>query len=182
MPSPTIGRVTTDEPTSGAGPSGVGDDDSLDGTEHGLDPRVRTVWAVSGAAPWILLGAVAAAVASMADATRLGAVAVACGLLGALGSVAWARSAWRRWRWSAWPDALELRHGVIEQRASLVPYARIQQIDVERGPLERALGLSRLVLRTAAATSDAELPGIPAERADALRRHLLARAGLDDAV
>lgn len=156
--------------------------DSLDGTEHGLDPRIRTVWAVGAAAPWLVLGLAGAVALVLAGAGPLAAVAAGVGVIGGVLGMAWAGWAWRRWRWSAWDDALELRHGVIEHHASLVPYARIQQIDVERGPLERALGLSRLVLRTAAATSDAELPGIPAERADALRRHLLARAGLDDAV
>ena len=71
---------------------------------------------------------------------------------------------------------------MLYRQASLVPYHRIQQIDVTRGPLERALGLSHLVLRTASATSDGMIPGIPAERADELRRLLLERAGLDDAV
>jgi membrane protein YdbS with pleckstrin-like domain len=156
--------------------------DALDGTEHGLDPRVRTVWAVGASLPWLVVGLGGAVALAVVGSGALAAIAAVVGVVGALGSVAWAGAAWRRWRWSAWDDALELRHGVVERRASLVPYARIQQIDVERGPLEQALGLATLVLRTAAATSDAELPGIPADRADALRRHLLARAGLDDAV
>ena len=82
----------------------------------------------------------------------------------------------------AWPDALELRHGVFVLRESLVPYHRIQQIDVVRDPLERALGLSTLELRTAAATTDAKVPGIPADAAESLRRALLERAHVDDAV
>jgi membrane protein YdbS with pleckstrin-like domain len=71
---------------------------------------------------------------------------------------------------------------VIIANESLVPYHRIQQIDVERGPLDRLLGLSSLVLRTASATTDGKIPGIPAATADALRVRLLTRAGADDAV
>lgn len=155
---------------------------TLDGSTRRLDPRQRTVWAVGGSTPPLVVGVVlvgAGVATATGAAVAVGAaVALAGGALGAL----WGAAVWGRWSWSAWPDALELRHGVVVARASLVPYQRIQQIDVARGPLERALGLSRLVLRTASATSDAELPGIPAEQADELRRHLLARAGLDDAV
>jgi membrane protein YdbS with pleckstrin-like domain len=77
---------------------------------------------------------------------------------------------------------LELQHGVVVRATSLVPYHRIQQIDLHRGPLERFLSLSTLVLRTASATTDARLPGIAAEHAELLRHELLARAGVDDAV
>ena len=103
-------------------------------------------------------------------------------LLGIIVSVVWAQLEWSRWQWSVFDDALELRHGVVSRSASLVPFHRIQQIDLHRDPIERMLGLSTLVLRTAAATSDAKIPGIDADHADGLRHRLLARAGLDDAV
>ena len=155
---------------------------TLDGTERGLDPRVRTVWALGSLVPAGLVAVAGVVAGLVTGATPLVAAGAVAGVVLAVGGTIGAGLAWRRWRWSAWPDALELRHGVIVQHASLVPYHRIQQIDVERGPLERALGLAHLVLRTASATSDASLPGIPAEDADGLRRHLLARAGIDDAV
>jgi hypothetical protein len=76
--------------------------------------------------------------------------------------------AWSCWGWAAWDDALELHHGMITQRASVVPYHRIQQIDIHRIP-STGCWASKLILRTAAATSDAELPGIAAAHADELR-------------
>jgi membrane protein YdbS with pleckstrin-like domain len=156
--------------------------DFLDGTEHGLDPRIGTVWSVgAGAVPLIaaLIGAIVLSRAEASDAIPLVVAAgIACALVAAVG----ARMSWSRWRWSAWPNALELRHGVLVAHESLVPYHRIQQIDVERGPLDRLLGLSSLVLRTASATTDGKIPGIPAATADALRVRLLTRAGADDAV
>jgi len=116
------------------------------------------------------------------DHRGVAAVEAALGGAGVIASIVWARLAWAHWSWSVFDDALELRHGVVSRSASLVPFHRIQQIDLHRDPIERALGLSTLVLRTAAATSDAKLPGIDAEHAEGLRRRLLARAGLDDAV
>ena len=63
------------------------------------------------------------------------------------------------------PDALELRHGVVRRIHSAIPY-RVQHIDVAQGPVERAVGLSRLVLHTASAGTDAIIPGIAAGDAE----------------
>jgi membrane protein YdbS with pleckstrin-like domain len=156
--------------------------DAFDGTPQRLHPRTRIRWAVTPAIVFAVVGIVALVVGLQRDRTWLVAVGVAVGLGGVLYSVAWARLEWSRWSWTVFDDALELRHGVVNRSASLVPFHRIQQIDLHRDPVERALGLSTLVLRTAAATSDAKLPGIDAERAEGLRHRLLARAGLDDAV
>ena len=157
--------------------------DLLDGTEHQLDPRAAVVWAVGSATLPLLLtvGAVVAVVALGGPGWSL-ALALALGLLFVVLGVVGARLSWARWRWTAWPDAVELRHGVLRVHESLVPYHRIQQIDVVRDPLERALGLSSLILRTASASSDAKIPGLPAATADVLRRRLLTLAGVDDAV
>ena len=64
-------------------------------------------------------------------------------------------------------DALELRHGVVRRIHSAIPYFRVQHIDVAQGPFERAVGLSRLVLHTASAGTDATIPGIAAGDAEA---------------
>jgi len=156
--------------------------DVLDGTIHGIDPRMRTVWAVAYALPAVVLLLAAIVVAVVGDAALVGAVTGAVAVVWMGAGAAWGFAVWRSWHFRAWPDALELGHGVLTRRQSLVPYARIQQIDVQRGPLERMLGLSRLVLRTAAATSDAMVPGVAAERAELLRLELCARAGIDDVV
>jgi membrane protein YdbS with pleckstrin-like domain len=154
----------------------------LDGTERGLDHRIRTVW-MAGWALGIAVGFGAAATVLAVGGRATAAVTVGFAALAALGLAGlWVGAVWRRWRWSAWQDALELRHGVVIRRQSLVPYHRIQQIDVERGPIERVVGISTLVLRTAAASTDAKLPGIPAAHAQELRHRLLERAGNDDAV
>jgi uncharacterized protein len=155
----------------------------LDGVARPLDPRVRFVWAAGAGGTVLLLGGAAIIVLGVAGAPGWSiAIAVTATLLSLAVALIWSQLAVARWRWSAWPDALELRHGVLVVRESLVPYHRIQQVDVVRDPLERLLGLSTLELRTAAATTDAKVPGIPAESAESLRRALLERADVDDAV
>jgi membrane protein YdbS with pleckstrin-like domain len=69
---------------------------------------------------------------------------------------------------------LLVRHGRLMRRLSIVPYARMQFVDVTAGPLERAFRLATLRLHTAAAASDAVIPGLAPEEATRLRDRLAA--------
>ena len=80
-------------------------------------------------------------------------------------------------------DDLLFRKGIMFQRFVSVPYGRMQLVDINRGPLARAVGLSELKLVTAAAASNITIPGLPEKDAEELRDHLVAlaesrRAGL----
>jgi membrane protein YdbS with pleckstrin-like domain len=80
-------------------------------------------------------------------------------------------------------DDLLFRRGIMFQRFVAVPYGRMQLVDINRGPLARAVGLSELKLVTAAAASNVTIPGLPEQDADELRDRLVAlaesrRAGL----
>lgn len=91
--------------------------------------------------------------------------------------VAWHPSArLRRWRWRLTDLAIELRHGVIVHRHEALPYFRIQQIDIQAGPIDRMLGITSLSVTSASAAGSATLPGIPAETAPDVREELLRRA------
>jgi membrane protein YdbS with pleckstrin-like domain len=69
---------------------------------------------------------------------------------------------------------LLVRHGRMIRRLSIVPYARMQFVDVTAGPLERIFGLATVRLHTAAAASDATVPGLEAQEATRLRDRLTA--------
>lgn len=88
-------------------------------------------------------------------------------------------AAYRAWRYRFTADGLELRRGVFWRNASAMPYHRLQQVDVGQGPLERWFGMSSVQLRSAAATTDATIPGIASVDVDELRRMLMERAGRD---
>lgn len=80
-------------------------------------------------------------------------------------------------------DDLVVRRGILFRRIVAVPYGRMQLVDITRGPIDRALGLSQLKLVTAAAASGVVIPGLVESDADALRDHLVdlaesRRAGL----
>ncbi|WDZ84131.1 PH domain-containing protein [Micromonospora cathayae] len=78
------------------------------------------------------------------------------------------------WGYAERDDDLLVRHGLLVRRLSIVPYARMQFVDVTAGPLERAFGLATVQLHTAAAASDARVPGLPPAEASRLRDRLTA--------
>ena len=72
-------------------------------------------------------------------------------------------------------DDLLIRRGIFFQRTLVVPYGRMQYVDIGAGPVERALGLCTLKLHTASAGTNAEIPGLPAGEGARLREQLSAR-------
>ena len=149
-------------------------DEELDADWQPLAPALLTVRLVTCA----VLGLIAELAAVAALARTSGAVpALAGGLLVAagLGAVLVAVTRrWHAWGWAEREDDLLVRRGVLIQRTSVVPYGRMQFVDVVSGPLARRLGIARVHLHTAAAVSDAHLPGLPAARAQQLRDRLVA--------
>jgi len=116
-------------------------------------------------------------VAVVLDATALreaglpvGLVSGVVALLG-LAFVAWLpRRRWRAWAYREGEDELDIRHGRLVRVRTVVPFARVQHIDVSEGPVERNLGLATLVLHTAGTRAAAvPLPGLTRDEADQMR-------------
>ena len=78
------------------------------------------------------------------------------------------------WGYAERDNDLLVRHGLLVRRLSIVPYARMQFVDVTAGPLERAFDLATVQLHTAAAASDARVPGLRPAEASRLRDRLTA--------
>ena len=73
-------------------------------------------------------------------------------------------------------DALTITNGLMFRQLVVVPYARMQYVDVQAGPLLRRFGLANVQLHTASAATDARIPGLEARVAADLRDEL-ARLG-----
>lgn len=80
------------------------------------------------------------------------------------------------WAYCEREDDLLVSRGVLVKRLSVVPYGRMQFIDVIAGPVERTFGLATVRMHTAAAASDARIPGLNRDDAARLRDNL-ARLG-----
>lgn len=79
---------------------------------------------------------------------------------------------WRSWRYAERADDLLISRGVLWHRETIVPYGRMQLVEVTSGPVERHFGLSSVQLRTAAAATDAAIPGLDPAEAERLRDRL----------
>jgi membrane protein YdbS with pleckstrin-like domain len=77
--------------------------------------------------------------------------------------------------WAERDDDLMVRRGRLFRRVTVVPYGRMQFVDVTAGPLARSLGIARVQLHTASPGTDAHISGVPAEEAATLRDRLTAR-------
>ena len=84
---------------------------------------------------------------------------------------------WRSWRYAERDDDLLIARGVLWRELTVVPYGRMQLVEVTSGPLERKYGLSTLQLHTAAATTDASIPGLAPAEAERLRDRLTELGG-----
>src|SRR6202044_2303852 len=83
-----------------------------------------------------------------------------------------ARNRFRAWRYQERHEDLIVARGVLVRRLSVVPYGRMQFVEVTAGPVERLFKLSTVKLHTAAAASDARIPGLEQAEAARLRDRL----------
>lgn len=95
------------------------------------------------------------------------AVAISCGL-------GWiiAELSQRSLGYAERSDDLLVTYGVVVRRLVVVPYGRMQYVDVTAGLLEQMLGIATVRLHTAAAATDARIPGLSAAEAALLRDRL----------
>lgn len=110
-------------------------------------------------APWVWLSLSAA-----------GAVVLALIVLLTL----WAPRRYRLTGYLVREDDIQYRTGALWRRQTAVPVNRIQHVEITQGPIERMLGLARLVIYTAGGSgSDLAVPGLPADSAERLREQVL---------
>jgi len=123
-----------------------------------------------------LVTVLVALVVGLIFAAALGALACVVSVLvvliaGALSS--WfVRNRYRAWRYQERHEDLIVARGVMVQRLSVVPYGRMQFVEVTAGPIERLFKLSTVKLHTAAAASDARIPGLENSESARLRDRL----------
>jgi membrane protein YdbS with pleckstrin-like domain len=90
-------------------------------------------------------------------------------------------STWVIWRqvtahaWAEREDDLLVKRGRMFRAITVVPYGRMQYVEVEAGPLARAFGIARVQLHTASPGTDASISGVPVAEAARLRDRLTER-------
>jgi uncharacterized protein len=142
-----------------------------------VSPRLATVrrWLLLG---WVVVAVVAVLVVLMAVdrlppawlvvvALLLVAAATAAGWWGVGRTVA-------RWGYAEEQEELLIVRGAVFRRLVVVPYGRMQYVDVAAGPLDQLVGIAKVHLHTASPGTTAAIPGLPADEAARLRDRLTA--------
>jgi membrane protein YdbS with pleckstrin-like domain len=149
-----------------------------------LSPKIQVLWAIRAGITALVLGLITGfALTGLNRDPRYGAVVALTVLV--LGAV-WVVLYYRIWVYQIRDDAIYLERGVVTHVRTLVPYVRIQHVDTSRGPIERLLGLSTLVVYTAGSRgADVSIPGLTPEEASDLQqrvKRLAIEAEGDDAL
>ena len=147
--------------------------DHTDGTMEPLDPRARLVWLLMAVVAGVVVGLGGTWIVDTFLLALDGWVGPVAAVVLAILGAGYALLRYRVWRFEVQDDAIYLERGVFTRVHSVVPFVRIQNVDTQRGPVERLTGLSSVVVYTAGTRgADATLPGLAPERATALREEL----------
>ena len=76
------------------------------------------------------------------------------------------------WGYAERDEELFVKHGALFRTLAVVPYGRMQYVDVQAGPLEQAFKIASVHLHTASPGTSARIPGLPAAEAARLRDRL----------
>ncbi|WP_128478434.1 PH domain-containing protein [Halorussus pelagicus] len=78
-----------------------------------------------------------------------GPVLVVLAALGVVGAAAWQVAYYRRFEYRLTGDGLEIASGVVSRRNREIPLGRIQNVDISRNVIQRALGVAVIDIETA---------------------------------
>lgn len=144
------------------------------GDWHPVSPRLATARRLVATMWWLLLTLGASVLLVGFGFRSAGLVAVMSGTVLYLWSWWLIGRRVRSFGYQERSEDLLVTSGIMFRRLVIVPYGRMQLVDVRAGPLDRRLGLTTVQLHTAAATSDAAIPGLEPVAAAGLRDRLAA--------
>jgi membrane protein YdbS with pleckstrin-like domain len=136
--------------------------------------RLRTMRRALLIALSVVVALVAAIVSVIAGSGLAAVVAVVLVLAGCAAAFVVIGRNYDSWGYAERGADLLVTHGVMWRRLVVVPYGRMQLVDVTAGPIERKFGISTLRLHTASAGTDARIHGLTASEANRLRDRLAA--------
>ena len=140
-----------------------------------VSPRLADVRRVALLGLWVPVTLGAAVLLALSS----GPWVAAAGLVGGAVALAWTWGVIGRtvgsWGYAERAEDLLVTRGVLRRQLVVVPYGRMQFVDVTAGPLDRRFGLATVQLHTAAAATDASIPGLVPAEAARLRDRLAAR-------
>lgn len=137
-----------------------------------VEPSYRSALRARAAAFWVPIFLVALVVNSvaLAETPFSGILPAIIGLIGFSGIVVAPERIYRRLGYAIDGRLLRTVRGWLFHTDTVVPFVRVQHIDVTRGPFDKMFGTATLVVHTAGThNSIVTLPGLSPERAAEIR-------------
>ncbi|MDP9423757.1 MAG: PH domain-containing protein [Pseudomonadota bacterium] len=148
-----------------------------------VEPSYRNALRARAAMFWVplFLASLVTNATVLADTAFSGALPVVIGLIGLSGTMVAPDRIYRRLGYAIDGRLLRTVRGWLFHTDTVVPFVRVQHIDVTRGPFDKMFGTATLVVHTAGThNSIVTLPGLSPERAaeirDAIRSEIRADA------
>ena len=145
--------------------------------KNALDVRVKKIWRIKHALlacfTWFSIGALAAVLLittgqPLPTHLLITTIILICFVANIIFAVViWPNIVYRNWSYELSSEYLEIKHGVIFKKHTVVPFIRVQNTDTIQGPLLRAFKLAEVVVSSAA--SSHKITGLDMTVAVALR-------------
>jgi uncharacterized protein len=143
-----------------------------------LAPQARWAWRLSWAASCLGALVVFGLAAGELPGPWYGIGMAALGVALVVGTIVVPELRWRRWRWEVREHEIDLLRGILVVRRTLIPMARVQHVETERGLIGQALGLATVEIHTAAGSH--EIPLLRDYDAGMMRARIAELARTDD--
>ena len=153
--------------------------DGESATLQPVEPGYRHVLRVRLLLSWLplVIGALVLDNAVLVDTPFYGVASIALPLIAIIAVVFAPPRIYRRLRYGLTDRLLQVVRGWLFHTDTIVPFVRVQHLDVTRGPLDKLFGTATLVVHTAGTrNSIVTVPGLAPDRAaeirDIIREHI----------
>ena len=134
------------------------------GYRHVLRARLLLLWLP------LVIGAVVFDNTALAETPFYGALSIVLGTIAALVVVLAPQRIYRRLRYGITERLFQVVRGWLFHTDTIVPFVRVQHLDVTRGPLDKMFGTATLIVHTAGTrNSIVTVPGLAPDRAAEIR-------------
>lgn len=156
-------------------------DSSANPLWQSLDPRARVAWMIGGAIAWLIFGAIGIVIEmSIGNGfVRLGGLSIPVIGLATTGvllvlTLVWSQLAYKRFKFMLSERELTVESGVLWRTRRCIPRSRVQHVDIQSGPIDRAIGLVEVHLYVAGGMGPvAQIPGVTPSVAEGLKAALV---------
>jgi membrane protein YdbS with pleckstrin-like domain len=144
-----------------------------------VEPGYRHVLRIQLLLAWLplIVGALVLDRVLLAETSFYGALSTAVPLIALIVAAAAPQRIYQRLRYGLTAKLLRVVRGWLFHTDTIVPFVRVQHLDVKRGPLDKMFGTATLVVHTAGThNSIVTVPGLSPDRAaeirDVIREHV----------